>query len=69
MCPCPRETPESRPGRNIICVSGPDGFIDAYAGTKHWLGGKEIQGPVGGILNMLKVQSNGRMADWLVLKM
>ncbi|KAK8066303.1 FMI1 protein [Apiospora hydei] len=56
-------------GRKIICVSGPDGFIEAFAGPKRWVGGRELQGPVQGVLGTIKRQSKGAMDDWLVLKM
>jgi NAD(P)H-flavin reductase len=55
-------------GKNLICVSGPDGFIGAYAGPKRWHGGFEMQGPVQGLLGQMK---NGSkiLRDWLVLKL
>lgn len=36
--------------RKLILISGPEGFIRYYAGPKKWIGGKEAQGPLGGIL-------------------
>lgn len=67
----------SRPqqaGKNLIFVSGPDGFIRAYAGAKWWHGGLEMQGPVRGILEgMMRSTSGGSNAlkkdEWLVLKL
>ncbi|KAI1405941.1 hypothetical protein F4819DRAFT_442336 [Hypoxylon fuscum] len=52
-------------GVNLICVSGPDGFVEAIAGPKRWHAGTEMQGPVRGMLGpMLK----GEEGNWLVLK-
>lgn len=64
-CACP----QGRAGRKIACVSGPDGFVEAFAGPKRWTGGRELQGPVQGVLGMIKQQSKGTMDDWLVLKL
>lgn len=58
-------------GANLICVSGPDGFIEAYAGPKRWYAGTEMQGPVRGVLGrMLADGGNGAEVEenWLVLK-
>lgn len=43
--------------KKIILVSGPEGFVSSYAGAKSMKGGKEIQGPLGGILK--KIDSKG----------
>ncbi|KAI0124210.1 hypothetical protein BJ170DRAFT_735913 [Xylariales sp. AK1849] len=68
-CTCrSRETRPEIIGRNLVCVSGPDGFIEAYAGSKRWFGGREIQGPVQGLLGAIKRMYSG-MDDWLVLKL
>jgi ferredoxin-NADP reductase len=68
-CTCrSHKMPPEPVGRNLMCVSGPDGFIDAYAGSKRWFGGREIQGPVLGLLGALK-RMDPRMDDWLVLKL
>ncbi|KAK8038220.1 hypothetical protein PG994_014987 [Apiospora phragmitis] len=64
-CACAQE----RAGRKIVCVSGPDGFIEAFARPKRWAGGRELQGPVQGVLGTIKRQGKGTMDDWLVLKM
>ncbi|XXH00576.1 hypothetical protein Hte_006924 [Hypoxylon texense] len=60
-------------GANLICVSGPDGFIEAYAGPKRWYAGTEMQGPVRGVLGrMLATDSSDRAeveGNWLVLKL
>lgn len=36
--------------RRLVLISGPEGFIMHHAGPKEWRGGKELQGPIGGIL-------------------
>ena len=50
-------------GQNLILVSGPDGFIEHWAGKKVWVGGKEAQGPLGGVLCELELK------DWKVWKL
>ncbi|KAJ9144387.1 hypothetical protein NKR19_g6492 [Coniochaeta hoffmannii] len=56
-------------GKNLLFVSGPDGFIEYFAGAKRWANGMELQGPVGGILGRLKARFPEAMNDWLVLKL
>lgn len=56
-------------GKNLLFVSGPDGFIDHFAGAKRWANGMELQGPVGGILGKMKAKYPDAMNDWLVLKL
>ncbi|KAL7625385.1 hypothetical protein AAE478_004603 [Parahypoxylon ruwenzoriense] len=60
-------------GVNLLCVSGPDGFIAAYAGPKRWHGGTEMQGPVRGVLGQMLREKGGDRGDmggnWLVLKL
>ncbi|KAI1414610.1 hypothetical protein F5Y13DRAFT_158929 [Hypoxylon sp. FL1857] len=58
---------EVKVGANLICVSGPDGFIEAYAGPKRWHGGTEMQGPVRGVLGRIIKETQGE--NWLVLKL
>ena len=41
---------EASQGKNLLIVSGPDGFINYWAGPKQWFNGREIQGPIAGIL-------------------
>ncbi|KAK8100979.1 uncharacterized protein PG998_007616 [Apiospora kogelbergensis] len=60
---------QARAGRKIVAVSGPDGFIEAFAGSKRWAGARELQGSVSGVLGTIKQQSKGMTDDWLVLKM
>jgi NAD(P)H-flavin reductase len=40
----------------LILVSGPDGFVEYWAGKKVWSEGQEAQGPLGGMLAQLKLQ-------------
>ncbi|KYG48279.1 hypothetical protein M433DRAFT_42779, partial [Acidomyces richmondensis BFW] len=42
-------------GTRLILVSGPDGFINYWAGPKQWENGREIQGPLGGVLSTLEL--------------
>ena len=57
------------PGKNLLMVSGPDGFIGAFAGPKRWADGMERQGSVGGLVGSLWEASPGFWANWLVLKL
>ncbi|KAI5461498.1 hypothetical protein BGZ63DRAFT_404347 [Mariannaea sp. PMI_226] len=66
-CICPSDM--SKPGKNLFIVSGPDGFIQHYAGQKLWVGGGQTQGPVGGVIHQLQHQHPLLREDWLVLKM
>ncbi|KAM0347933.1 hypothetical protein ACHAPU_004432 [Fusarium lateritium] len=56
-------------GKNLLIVSGPDGFIEHYAGPKIWLGGQQTQGPITGVAGRLQRQNPALARDWLVLKM
>ncbi|PVI03869.1 hypothetical protein DM02DRAFT_586928 [Periconia macrospinosa] len=49
--------------RKLIFVSGPEGFIDYWAGKKVWSGGREVQGPLGGALSRMDI------AGWKVVKL
>lgn len=69
---CVCEAPDGRRGaggKNLMFVSGPDGFIDAYAGPKRWAAGQELQGAVSGLLGELRRRDPGSWQDWLVLKL
>ncbi|KAI2466512.1 hypothetical protein F4781DRAFT_350104 [Annulohypoxylon bovei var. microspora] len=65
----------ARPGANLVCVSGPDGFVGAYAGPKRWYAGKEMQGLVDGVLKGVleereKEAGSGKgRENWMVLKL
>jgi ferredoxin-NADP reductase len=56
-------------GKNLLMFSGPDGFMAHYVGAKVWAGGKELQGPVKGVVGDLKRKYPSLGEDWLVLKM
>ncbi|TLS26221.1 hypothetical protein PpBr36_04523 [Pyricularia pennisetigena] len=56
-------------GRNLLFVSGPDGFINHLAGEKLWRDGMLLQGPVGGLLAKIKNKYPDQFKDWLVLKL
>ncbi|KAI1135111.1 hypothetical protein F5Y05DRAFT_421576 [Hypoxylon sp. FL0543] len=58
---------EAKAGANLVLVSGPDGFVEAYAGPKRWYGGHEMQGPVRGVLGKLAKEMG--LGNWLVLKL
>ncbi|ATY61937.1 cytochrome c mitochondrial import factor [Cordyceps militaris] len=65
--PCTCEA-ENR-GKNLLMVSGPEGFISHYAGPKVWVGGVQTQGAVGGVAGELRRRYPAFAADWLVLKL
>lgn len=50
-------------GSKLIVVSGPDGFIEHWAGRKVWADGRETQGPLGGVLRGMDLR------DWKVFKL
>ncbi|KAF3920514.1 hypothetical protein ABW20_dc0108374 [Dactylellina cionopaga] len=51
---------EPRAGRDVIMVSGPEGFVNHYAGKKGWKDGMETQGSLGGIVGeILKKRKQG----------
>ena len=56
-------------GKNLLMVSGPDGFIEHFVGPKRWYGGKELQGPVRGVVGDLTRKKPKTWDDWLVLKL
>ncbi|KAH7033421.1 uncharacterized protein B0I36DRAFT_321388 [Microdochium trichocladiopsis] len=60
---------QQQAGKNLFFVSGPDGFIRAYAGAKWWHGGMEMQGPVRGLVEGMMRSGTIRKDDWLVLKL
>lgn len=55
-------------GKNLLIISGPDGFISAYVGPKVWADGAERQGPVGGLVRRLMQKNPEAWKNWLVLK-
>lgn len=48
-----KSTGQSGQRRRLIVVSGPEGFVNYLAGPKKWSGGKECQGPLGGLIGGL----------------
>ncbi|KAK4690809.1 hypothetical protein P7C71_g6065, partial [Lecanoromycetidae sp. Uapishka_2] len=44
---------DSVTSKRLILISGPEGFVNFYAGPKSMKGGKEIQGPLGGMLQKI----------------
>ncbi|KAI1322515.1 hypothetical protein F5Y16DRAFT_38498 [Xylariaceae sp. FL0255] len=67
--PCTCDQGGKKPGANLLCVSGPDGFIQAYAGAKRWHEGHEMQGPVCGIIGRILETKSSEKGRWLVLKL
>lgn len=61
--PSPRNTALDRPSTRLIFVSGPEGFVNYWAGPKQWVNGREVQGPLGGLLADLQLQG------WEVVKL
>ncbi|KAL8807445.1 MAG: hypothetical protein Q9223_004328 [Gallowayella weberi] len=50
-------------GAKLIMVSGPDGFVEHFAGPKVWKGGMELQGDLGGVLKKIG------LSGWTVRKL
>ena len=55
LSPVVSSTPRTS-GKKLLLVSGPDGFVAYYAGPKEWRGGKEVPGPLGGMLKEINPQ-------------
>ena len=49
-----RSQHEAASGRKLVLISGPDGFVEHFAGAKLWRNGRETQGPLRGVLSQLK---------------
>ncbi|EZF76979.1 hypothetical protein H105_01801 [Trichophyton soudanense CBS 452.61] len=49
--------------KKLIIISGPDGFVSYLAGPKMWHNGREVQGPLRGILKELNI------SGWSVWKL
>jgi ferredoxin-NADP reductase len=58
-----RANPPTEEGRSIILVSGPPGFITYWAGSKQWAGGREVPGPLRGVLSTMD------LSGWEVVKL
>ncbi|OQE21141.1 hypothetical protein PENSTE_c012G07186 [Penicillium steckii] len=54
---------DGSPGTKLILVSGPEGFISYMVGPKVWADGKELQGPLRGIIKELDLKG------WAVWKL
>lgn len=50
-------------GKNLIIISGPDGFVNFWAGPKLWSNGHAIQGPLQGALGRMQ------LSGWEVVKL
>lgn len=66
QCACVGE--DAAKGKNLFLISGPDGFVSAFAGPKVWAHGRERQGPVGGVVLALMKGHPKTWKDWLILK-
>ncbi|KAF7550477.1 hypothetical protein G7046_g8004 [Stylonectria norvegica] len=67
--PCACGPSDAGAGKNILVVSGPEGFVARYAGPKVWLGGQQTQGAVGGLVGRLLRRHPEVAREWLVLKL
>ncbi|KAL8768850.1 MAG: hypothetical protein Q9209_005031 [Squamulea sp. 1 TL-2023] len=56
-------TPSDSFSKKLIMVSGPDGFVEHFAGPKVWKEGKELQGDLGGVLKKM------HLSGWTVWKL
>jgi ferredoxin-NADP reductase len=54
---------DTRIGSKLLFISGPEGFVNYFAGPKKWEGGKEGQGKVAGLLGQMKLK------DWTIWKL
>src|SRR5699024_7358108 len=48
-----RNLENQQPGKKLIIISGPEGFVNYFAGPKIWDQGKQAQGPLRGVLRRL----------------
>lgn len=58
-----RLTQNASTGKRLILISGPEGFVNYHAGPKTWVGGKELQGSLGGTMKELDPR------DWMIWKL
>lgn len=58
-----RAAVHNKSGKNLLFVAGPGGFVNYWAGTKEWVNGQEVQGPLGGKLRTLDLRG------WEVVKL
>ena len=50
-------------GEKLVLVSGPEGFVEYWAGRKEWVGGREVQGVLDGQLAKMNLKG------WKVIKL
>lgn len=50
-------------GKKLLLVSGPDGFVEHFAGPKAVKDGMQVQGPLGGVIGQLGLKG------WTVVKL
>jgi len=48
-----RKDDESPSRRKLILISGPEGFVNYLAGPKRWVGGRQVQGELGGLMSRI----------------
>ncbi|KAH8821426.1 hypothetical protein F5884DRAFT_767773 [Xylogone sp. PMI_703] len=58
-----KSPPSGREGKKLLFVSGPEGFVSHFAGSKAWEGGREVEGELGGVISRLGLR------DWQVCKL
>lgn len=66
---CRCQTGSGSNGKNLLMVSGPEGFIARFAGPKAWAEGLERQGHVGGVAGELMRKGKMSREEWMVLKL
>ncbi|GAB7365329.1 hypothetical protein MBLNU230_g6409t1 [Neophaeotheca triangularis] len=54
---------DTHSGSKLIFVCGPEGFVNHWAGPKQWVDGREVQGPLRGVLSTLDTKG------WSVFKL
>ena len=45
---------DDRPRKKLLLISGPEGFVNLLAGPKGMQGGRQTQGPIGGVLEKIE---------------
>ena len=50
-------------GKKVVLISGPDGFVSMLGGPKGMQGGRETQGPLGGLLERIRPE------NWIIWKL
>lgn len=56
-------------GKNLLMVSGPQGFVASFAGATTWANSMEMQGDVGGLIGLSQKALPSFWSRWLVLKL